>query len=370
MRGKGLTMLKAFILFLLAVSVYGAEKTYTSEGQKFAVETLVDLDEPIWGLDFLPSGRIIFTQRHGKMFIHEGPKKLIEISGLPKVHAEGQGGLLDVRAHPHFNKNQFIYFTYSEPVGGKSTTALGRGKLQGNKLVEIKKLFSAEKPNTNSHHFGSRIEFDEGGHVFITIGDRGKRDQAQDLSDHLGTVVRLKEDGGLPEDNPFIKQKGAKAEIWSYGHRSPQGLARHPKTGELWLVEMGPRGGDEVNLIQKGKNYGWPVTTHGSEYYGPKIGKPKKEGMEQPLVYWVPSISPSGADFYDGDRFPKWKGNLFLACLSGQHLRRLVLEGYQVVKQEVLLKDLDYRFRHVRRGPDGLLYLGTDEGKLIRLSPR
>lgn len=363
-------MLKTMIFLLLSLPAWAAEKTYTSEGQKFAVETLVEHSEPVWGVDFLPEGKVIFTERHGKMFIYEGPKKVTEISGVPKVQVEGQGGLLDVRVHPEFAKNKLVYITYSEPVGKKNTTALGVGKLENNKLIEFKKLFSADKPNNNSHHFGSRIEFDGKGHIFITVGDRGERHQAQDLSDHLGSVLRLKEDGTAPTDNPFINQKGAKTEIWSYGHRSPQGLTRHPETNELWLVEMGPRGGDEVNVIKAGKNYGWPVVTYGSEYYGPKIGVKEKAGMEQPLVYWVPSISPSGADFYFGDKFPKWKGNLFLACLSGQHLRRISFEGQKPSKQEELLKDLDYRFRQVRRGPDGLIYLGTDEGKLLRLVPR
>jgi len=274
---------------------------------------------------------------------------------------------LDVRLHPEFSKNNYVYFTYAEPQGDLATTALMRAELVGTELKNSQKLFSGLKANDNDIHFGSRIEFGKDGHVYITMGDRGERDFAQDLSRHQGKLLRLKDDGTVPTDNPFVGKKDARPEIWSYGHRSPQGLVRHPETGELWEVEMGPRGGDEVNLIQRGANYGWPVITYGKEYWGPGIGDEKKKGMEQPLVYWVPSISPSGATFYTGDKYPLWKNNLFLATLSGEHLRRLEIKDNKVIKQEKLLGKLEYRWRSLRTGPDGYLYLGSDEGRIGRL---
>lgn len=323
-------------------------------------------------MDFLPDGKMIFTERSGKMFIFdEKTQTTVEIKGIPKVHHAGQGGLLDVKVHPDFAKNNFIYFTYSEPMKAASTTAIGRGELQGNELKNFKKLFSANKPNSYDHHYGSRIVFDGKGHVFFGVGDRGEDNEAQNLSRHQGKIIRLNEDGSIPKDNPFVNNKNALPEIWSYGQRNPQGLILHPETKELWEAEFGPMGGDEINLIRSGKNYGWPIITYGKEYSGHPVGKgiTKKEGLEQPVTYWVPSISPSGIDFYMGTKFPTWKGNLFLANLSSQHLRRLVFRGTQVVKQEELLKDLDYRFRHVRSGPDGYIYVGTDEGVIGRIRP-
>ena len=247
-----------------------------------------------------------------------------------------------------------------------ATTALASADLSGNSLKNFKKLLSADATNNNGQHFGSRIEFDGKGHVFVTVGDRGERDKAQSLTSHQGKVLRIKEDGSLPKDNPF--KTPSLPEIWSLGHRSPQGLAMRPGSDELWLAEMGPRGGDEINLIQKEANYGWPEATYGSEYYGPKIGEKTIPGMKEPVVFWVPSISPSALAFYTGEKFPHWKGNIFLANLSGSHIRRLVLKDKEVVKQEVLLEDMA-RFRNLRSGPDGFLYLSTDDGKIGRLIP-
>lgn len=344
------------------------KKIYTSEDQKFSVEKLTSKSGIIWGMDFLPENKIIFTVKSGEVFIFNNEdKSTLKVEGLPKVYNEGQGGLLDIKVHPEFSKNSFIYMTYSEPVGDKSTTALGRAILKGNKLTGFKKIFSAHEANENDIHFGSRIAFYDK-HIFMSIGDRNERHKAQDLSFHNGKIIRIKEDGSIPDNNPFIKTKEAKPEIWSFGHRNPQGLFVHPLRNELWSVEFGPRGGDEVNLIKKGENYGWPVITYGREYYGPQIGEgTHKEGMVQPLIYWTPAISPSGFIVYNGEVFPKWKGNLFLANLGTQHLRRIVFEGTKPVKQEELLKELGYRFRHVIQGPDGLIYFSTDEGLLARL---
>lgn len=333
----------------------------------YKAETLVSRDDVIWGFDFLPDGNVIFTERGGKLNIYDvKTKKVQNISGVPAVYTAGQAGLLDVRVHP---KNGFIYFTYSEPVGdNKSTTALARAKLVDNKLTELKKLFTAERANSNDIHYGSRIDFKDD-YVFMTIGDRDERHHAQDLGYHQGKVIRLLQDGSIPKDNPYTTSKVTKHEIWSKGHRSPQGLAFRPGTDELWEAEMGPRGGDEMNVIKKAANYGWPVITYGREYWGPKIGEgDKKEGMEQPITYWVPSISPSGMAFYTGDKIPEWKGNLFLGTLSGEHLRRLELAEQKVVKQEELFQDLEYRWRNVRTGPDGYLWFSTDEGKIGRIT--
>jgi aldose sugar dehydrogenase len=361
------------ILFLLyvGIAISSSPKVYWSEGQAFIVERVVEREDCIWGFDFLPDGKLIFSERNGKLLTFDEKTKVTRvIEGLPKVHAVGQGGLLDVKVHPDFKSNQLIFFTYAEPKDGKSTTALMRAKLIDSVLQEQKQLFSAHKPNGNDIHYGSRIVLDGSGNLYFAVGDRNDRQKVQDKRYHIGKLLRIKEDGSIPKDNPFVKEKNAQPEIWSLGHRSPQGLTLHPETKELWEAEMGPRGGDEVNIIEKGKNYGWPEVTRGREYYGPKIGVADKFDRENPIVYWTPSISPSGIDFYFQDKFPKWKGSLFLANLSGQHLRRLSLKGRSIVAQEELLKDLGSRFRHVRSGPDGFLYASTDEGLIIRLKPR
>lgn len=357
------------IALLCALSAELYAKTYTSEGQEFKADIVLETTGVIWGFDFLPNGTIIYTKREGSLHLYNPKtKKTAAITGLPKIKAKGQGGLLDVKLHPSFNKNNWVYFTYSKPIGSKATTALGRAQLKNNKLVGFKNLFSAHEANSNSHHFGSRIAFDHKGHVFFSIGDRGKRHLAQKVEYHNGSILRLNEDGTIPKDNPYLKNKKALPELWSVGHRNPQGLFYNLETNELWECEFGPKGGDELNLIKPGKNYGWPIITYGREYYGPKIGDGyKKSGMEQPIVYYTPSISPSGMTIYTGSQFPKWKGNVFLANLSGTHLRRIVLKNKKVVKQEVLLDDLSWRFRFVRQGLDGNLYFSTDSGKIVRL---
>ena len=345
---------------------------YESEGQPFSVEIIAEQQDVIWGFDFFPDGRIVFTERNGQLRILDANARAVQtVQGAPAVVQAGQGGLLDVRVHPAFDKNGWIYLTYSEKADRGMTTVLARGRLEGAELKDYQKLFSAWEPNGNNIHFGSRIEFDGAGKLFISVGDRNERHNAQDLRYHNGKILRLNEDGSVPADNPFASNPEAKPEIWSYGHRNPQGLVKHPLTGELWESEFGPRGGDEINVIRPGANYGWPVITYGREYWGPKIGEgTEKSGMEQPVAYYVPSISPSGITFYFGDAFPKWKGNLFVANLSGQHLRRLVIDdGNRIVKQEELLDDLGVNFRHVRPGPEGFLYFSTDDGKIARLVP-
>lgn len=337
--------------------------------QVLKFETLLQREDVIWGFDFLPDGKVVLTERGGKLLIFDPKLKTATlVKGLPKIYSAGQAGLLDVRVHPEFSENNIIFFTYSEPVGEKqSTTALGTAVLKENELTNFKKLFSGVGPNENDIHYGSRIEFDSSGHLFVSMGDRDERNKAQDLSYHQGKILRLNLDGSIPQDNPFKTATDKKPEIWSYGHRNPQGLTRHPETGDIWEAEMGPRGGDEVNLISAQKNYGWPQVTFGKEYWGPKIGQTEKAGMEQPVVYWVPSISPSALTFYSGDKFPDWKNNLFIATLSGTHVHRVVLNKMKVEKQEELLSELEYRWRSIRTGPDGYLYAGTDEGKFGRI---
>lgn len=362
------TITVSVLLSFTAIFASAQGKVHSSAGQKFNYEILMKEKEVIWGFDFLEDGRIIFSERSGRLAIFDPKRKgVFTVTGSPKVWAKGQGGLLDVRVHPT-RKNE-IYLTYSLPEGKGATTAIGMGKLEGTELKGFKKLFSAVEANSNEIHFGSRIEFDNG-HIFLTVGDRNERKNVQNLAYHTGKLIRIKEDGSVPADNPFVNTKNARPEIWALGIRSPQGLAFHPETKELWMAEMGPRGGDELNLMKKGLNYGWPVITYGREYWGPKIGDgTAKEGMEQPVAYWVPSISPSAMAFYSGSAFPQWKNNIFIANLSGQHVRRLALENNKVTQQEELLKDESTRFRNVRTGPDGFLYLSTDDGKIARLVP-
>lgn len=337
----------------------------------FTVNKLAQVEYPVWGFDFLSPTKIIFTQRNGLLSTLDLTSKEIKAIGgeVPKVWATGQGGLLDVRVRKN-NKsaNPKIYLSYSLPTKAGGTTALTIAELEGEKLTQAKMIFQAEPESDNTIHFGSRIEFDEKGFLFLSIGDRNERKLAQDLNTHLGKIIRLQEDGSIPTDNPFAKVKGARAEIWTLGHRSPQGLAIDPKTNNLWEAEMGPRGGDEINLLKPGANYGWPTVTFGREYWGPRIGEgTSKAGLEDPIVHWVPSISPSGIAVYQGDKFPAWRGSLFLACLSGLHLRRLEITAGKISKQEELLAEKQLRFRHVRAGPDGFLYLSTDDGQILRL---
>lgn len=349
------------------------EKVYRSEGQKFVVDEVMKRDGVIWGFDFLPSGDILFTERAGTLgLLDMKTKKVTSIKGVPQVFNEDQGGLLDVKLHPDFKKTKWVYLSYAKPVEGKSTTAFGRGRLEGDTLKDYKDLFVAKDPSTNSIHYGSRIVFDGKGKVFVSVGERNERPWVQSLKHHMGKIVRLNDDGSVPKDNPFVGQKDALPEIWSLGHRNQQGLALHPITGELWEAEMGPLGGDELNLIKPGANYGWPVLTYGREYSGKPMGEgQEKPGFENPVAHWVPSISPSGLAFHSGRAFPKWKGNAFLANLGGTHIRRVVLEKEgrtaKVVAQESLLGDMNTRFRDVQESPEGHLMAATDDGRILRL---
>ncbi len=365
-----------FLCLLISISFTSVSQAkvspaYDSSGGPFVLETLLKENDVIWGFDFIDNDQIIYTKRGGELKIYTlSNKKSSKALALPQVSPKGQGGLLDVRVHPK-NKNK-IFLTYSEPISPTTaTTALATGDLYGLELKNIKKLFSANAIHSSRIHYGSRIEFDNHNHIYLTVGDRDQRDRSQDLSYHNGKIIRLNLDGTIPSDNPFIKNPKARHEVWTLGHRNPQGLTRHPTTGQLWASEMGPRGGDELNLIKPGTNYGWPIVTYGREYYGPKIGEgTSKEGLEQPVAYWVPSLSPSAITFYTGTLFSKWHHHLFIAALSGQHLRRLKIENEKVIEQEELLKNFNHRIRNVRTGPDGALYFSTDSGLLVRILPK
>ena len=329
-----------------------------------------------WGLAFLPDGRMLVTERPGRMRLVTIDGKLAApLQGLPKVEAAGQGGLLDVALDPKFADNALVYWSYSEPdpQGGRgNSTAVARGRLAGDRLDDVKVIFRQAPKVASNAHFGSRLVFARDGRLFVTLGDRfSRRDDAQLLGNHHGKIVRIESDGRVPSDNPFVGRSGALPEIWSYGHRNVQGAALNPASGELWIDEHGPQGGDELNIAQPGKNYGWPVITYGAEYgSGAKIGEgTAKAGMEPPLAHWVPSIATSGLAFLTSDRYPGWKGSVFIGALKAQLLVRLELDGRKVVREERLLQDFGERIRDVRQGPDGWLYLLTDStnGRIVRL---
>ncbi len=347
---------------------------FKSEKHAFRVATLVTGLENPWSIAFLPDGRMLVTERAGRLRLvsHDFKLNPKTIDGLPEVVPQGQGGLFDVVLHPQFSQNGWIYWAYNAPGPGGWGTALARGKLQDHRMTEVQVLFSMQPKTRSSHHFGGRIVFDQAGLLYLTLGDRGDKDRAQKLGDHAGSVIRLHDDGRVPANNPFVTRAGALAEKWTLGNRNMQGAALHPQTGELWTHEHGPQGGDEVNVMRSGFNYGWPVITYGVNYgLGTKIGEGQaKAGLEQPLHVWVPSIAPSGMAFVSGSQFPQWQGNLLVGALRGQTLVRLTLEGEKVLGEERLLQGRS-RLRDVRMGPDGFVYLLTDEaqGALLRLEP-
>ncbi len=349
----------------------------TSSAGPLLVETVaVGLENP-WGLAFLPDGRMLVTERPGRLRIVSADGRLgAPLGGLPRLAARGQGGLLDVALDPAFRENRTIYLSYSEPRDNNGmATAVARGVLNAadTALVGTTVIFQQQPAGNTTRHFGSRIVFGRDGALFVTTGDRGNMEMsAQDPATHIGKVLRLRPDGSVPADNPFVGQTGRRPEIWSTGHRNAQGAALHPDTGALWTIEHGARGGDEINIVRKGLNYGWPVISYGVEYSGRKIGEGQaKAGLEQPIHYWDPSIAPSGAAFYTADRFRGWKGSLFTGGLISEMLVRMTLDGDRVVGEERLLKEVNERIRDVRQGPDGFLYLLTDNanGRILRLRP-
>lgn len=342
-----------------------------------AVVLTRDLDRP-WGVAVLPDGRLLITEKKGSMRIVTTAGKLSEkITGIPRVDDEGQGGLLDVALDPDFASNRMVYWSFSEPVGDGNLTSVAKGRLADDerRIENARVIYRAEPAYDGDKHYGSRLVFGRDGHLFVSTGERSDletRPQAQQLNSALGKVIRITTEGQPAPGNPWLNQSGVRPELYSYGHRNEQGLALHPGTGELWETEMGPRGGDELNKIEAGKNYGWPTISYGIEYSGDKVGGglTQREGMEQPVYYWDPVLSPSGMTFYSGNAIREWKDNLFIGGLSSKHIARLVLKDNRVVGEERLLENEGQRFRDVSEGTDGALYAITDEGRLYRISKK
>jgi glucose/arabinose dehydrogenase len=346
-----------------------------SERHGFRVVALVEGLEHPWGLAFLPDGRMLVTERPGRLrLIANGRLEAQPIGGLPTIAAQGQGGLLDVALHPRYAETGWVYLAYAATGADGVGTEVLRGRLRDGRLEGVEVIFRLRPKTGGGQHFGSRLVFDRAGHLYVTLGDRGERHSAQRLDDLRGKIVRLHDDGRVPADNPFRDRAGVRPEIYSYGNRNVQGAALHPATGFLWAHEHGPQGGDEVNVIRAGQNYGWPVITFGREYgTGFRIGEgTSRADVVAPLHVWVPSIAPSGMTFYEGSRFPHWRGNLFVGALVDRSLVRLELDGERVVREERLMKDAIGRIRDVRSGPDGYLYLLSDasRGVLARLEPQ
>lgn len=351
-------------------------ETVRSQVEDFKVEVLTEeLDHP-WGVVQLPDGRFLITERRGTLRILDQGKLSEPVQGIPEVRAKGQGGLLDIQLHPDYAKNGWIYLAYSKPSEKGALTAIVRGRLKGNEFTDVETIFDppADEATDGGNHFGCRMQFDGKGYLYFTIGDRGDvttpANNAQKLTNVKGKVHRIHDDGRIPEDNPFVKESGARPTIWAWGNRNAQGLVYDRENGRLWETEHGPRGGDELNLIKKGLNYGWPVVTYGINYSGTPIAeKTEQPGMEPPVVHWTPSIAASGLALYSGDAFPKWKGNLFAGGLAHQKIIRIALDGDKVASQEILLEKSG-RVRDVRAFDDGFLYVLYDQpGKLVRLTP-
>ena len=345
-------------------------------GAKLRVVPVVKGLENPWSLTFLPNGDMLVTEKPGRLrVVRKGVLDPQPVSGIPQVWATGQGGLLEVLPHPQFAQNQLLYLTYSKPCEKGATTALHRGKFDGKALTEGRDLFVADNCNTGNPHFGSKLALGRDGMLYMTVGERGDRVRAQNTNIHGGKVLRLKDDGTVPPDNPFVNKPGYKPEIYSYGHRNPQGLAFNTETGVLWETEHGPQGGDEVNIIEPGKNYGWPIASYGREYppNGAKVSAvTSKEGIEEPMMLWIPSIGTSGLIVYTGDQFPDWKGQMFAGGMSGLQLHRFAFDAKGgLLGREAMLDTLRQRIRDVRQGPDGYIYLAVDAnpGGILRLEP-
>lgn len=363
------------MLFAAIAAPAVAQDVFESQSGKLKLETVAEGLANPWSMAFLPDGQMLATEREGRLRVISKDGKLSEpVAGLPEISAGDQGGLLDVVLHPQFDTTRLVFMSFSEPREGGNATSVMRGRLSEDlrSLENVKVIFRQQPAAGGGQHFGSRLVFDRTGALFVTTGDRNRlRKLVQQTDNHIGKIMRITEDGGVPADNP--KVEGWLPEIWSIGHRNLQGATLHPTTGEYWTVEHGSRGGDELNRPQGGKNYGWPIISYGREYSGKKIGEgTEKPGMEQPVYYWDPSIAPSGMVFYTGDEFAEWEGNLFVGALAQQHVARLTMEGSKVVAEERLFEGVA-RFRDVRQGPDGYLYLLTDEdapdGRVLRVVP-
>nr|WP_299069519.1 PQQ-dependent sugar dehydrogenase [uncultured Allomuricauda sp.] len=368
----------AFVLYFFVVMLTSSCAQKSDSGINlpkkidFTAKLIVDGIQNPWGMAFLPNGGILITEKAGEVLLYKNGRTT-KILNVPEVYVRGQGGLLDIELHPNYSENGWVYLSYSSSSGsGKGgNTTIMRAKLDNNSLVEKQVLYKATPNTTKGQHFGSRLEFDNQGYLYFSVGDRGNRDvNPQNIAKDGGKIYRIHDDGTIPKDNPFVNDTKAKTAIYSYGHRNPQGLAMHPETGQLWEHEHGPRGGDEINTIEKGRNYGWPVITYGINYSGTKItSETSKSGMEQPVHQWTPSIAPSGMTFVTSDKYPNWKGNLLVGSLAFQYLERLVLENNKVVYREKLLNGMG-RVRNVRQAPDGYIYVGIEGKGIFRLEPK
>ena len=370
---KSAVHLYFFVVMLTSSCAQKTDKSiHLPDKINFSAELFVDDLQNPWGMAFLPDGSLLITEKSGKLIHFKNGNKTL-ISNIPEILVRGQGGFLDVELHPDFAENGWIYFSYSssEGKGSGGNTAIIRAKLQGNELVNQETLYKAVPNSSRGQHWGSRLEFDKDGYLYFSIGDRGNRDvNPQDITRDGGKIYRINDDGSIPKDNPFVGNSGAKTAIFSYGHRNPQGLTLHPETGQLWEHEHGPRGGDEINIIEKGKNYGWPVITYGINYIGTKItDETSRPGMEQPVYQWTPSIAPSGMAFVSSDKYPKWKGDLLVGSLAFQYLERLEIKNGEVTYREKLLDGMG-RVRNVRQGPDGFIYVGIEGKGIFRLEPK
>ena len=362
------------LLALLPLQGYAASpQVIPSEKVTFVLEKVTDGLGIPWGMAFITDTRLLITERGGSIkLLDTQSKSLARVQGAPAVMAEGQGGLLDVAVPPDFTAGDWIYFTFVRDKDDQGVTVLARAKLKSNKLVQWQDLLETRSATGSGRHFGSRIVFDEKGYVYFGVGDRGERPTAQNLGNHAGSVMRLYRDGRVPQDNPFIRRTDVQPEIWSYGHRNPQGMAYDSTRKRLWLIEHGPRGGDEINRVLPGRNYGWPVISYGKEYWGPlSVGEgTHREGMEQPVKQYTPSIAPGSLLLYSGNAFPAWRGNLFAGALKLQHLNRVTLnEDGKATGEERLLTELDERIRALAESPEGWLYFSTDSGKVYVIKP-
>lgn len=367
-------------MFLMVPPALADERVFDTERARIRLAVLTDRLAYPWGIDFLPDGRMIVTEKPGRLRIVTRAGRLSPpVNGVPAVADAGQGGLLDVTLDPAFADNHLVYLSYTEPgSGGRNSTAVARGRLNaaGTALEGVTVVFRQLPRLSGRLHYGSRVVFARDGNMFVTLGERSRRSyrvQAQDLGSHLGKIVRVRPDGTVPRDNPFVGRPGARPEIWSYGHRNVQGAAIHPVSGKLWAIEHGPRGGDEINIAEPGRNYGWPVVSHGVEYSGLPVGSGRRSapGMEDPLVTWTPVIAPGGMTFYTGAAFPGWRGNLLISGLRSRAIIRLEFDGARLLGEERLLEAEGRRIRDVGVGPDGFVYAVTDErrGKILRLAP-
>ncbi len=362
-------MTKRLLIFLCLIPVMTMVRA-----EDFKLRHITTTQGIPWGMTFVADNKILFTERAGKVAILDIKNGQFNyLPGLPEVFVKGQGGLLDVVVEPNYQKGGWIYFSYVKKLMGRGVTTLARARLHNNKLEDWTDLLVTQSATDTGRHFGSRIVFDDDGYLYFSVGDRGKRPNGQNLKTHAGSILRIKPDGRVPADNPFVDRQGVLPEIWSYGHRNPQGLAWDGENKRLWAIEHGPRGGDEINLIEKGKNYGWPVISYGKEYWGPvAVGEgTQREGMEQPVKYYVPSIAPGSLLYYQGEAFPRWKGRLLAGALKLLHINLVTLDQWgRAVQEERILEDLNERIRALLVSPAGLIYFSTDSGKIFEMSPQ